>query len=145
MSEDSSIRIGNKDREQALEMLGRYVSGGHLSIQEFDERSARASAATFRSDLDILFIDLPPLPDTAELARQSALIAKAKKAHRVGTLATTVSTVVFVVAIVLMVTVSYYFWITFVVVPPLVALVRSRCALSAKEQHEYRKLEGRKQ
>ncbi|WP_213930229.1 DUF1707 SHOCT-like domain-containing protein [Rhodococcus sp. B50] len=59
MSEHPAIRIGNAERSRALDLLGEHFALGRLTLPEFDERSAKASAATTRGDLDVLFTDLP--------------------------------------------------------------------------------------
>jgi hypothetical protein len=59
MSEHPDIRIGNAERSEALDLLGEHFALGRLTLSEFDERSAKASAATTRGDLQVLFTDLP--------------------------------------------------------------------------------------
>ncbi|MEU5842863.1 DUF1707 domain-containing protein [Rhodococcus sp. NPDC047139] len=59
MSDSPDIRIGNAERSEALDLLGDHFALGRLSLSEFDDRSARASMATTRGDLAVLFADLP--------------------------------------------------------------------------------------
>ncbi len=59
MPEHPDIRIGNAERSEALDLLGEHFALGRLTLSEFDERSAKASAATTRGDLQVLFTDLP--------------------------------------------------------------------------------------
>ncbi|UYP17867.1 DUF1707 domain-containing protein [Rhodococcus sp. Z13] len=59
MADSPDIRIGNAERTRALDLLGEHFAAGRLTLTEFDERSAKASAATTRADLDVLFADLP--------------------------------------------------------------------------------------
>ncbi|WP_017973377.1 DUF1707 SHOCT-like domain-containing protein [Actinopolyspora halophila] len=60
----SRIRIGDRDRDRAVALLGEHFSAGRLEIDEFDERCRRATAALYRADVAALFSDLPaPHPD----------------------------------------------------------------------------------
>ena len=60
------LRLGDADRAAALDALGKHLEAGRLDVDEFGERSARASLAVRCSDLEPLFADLPaphpPLP-----------------------------------------------------------------------------------
>ncbi|MEE2057493.1 DUF1707 SHOCT-like domain-containing protein [Rhodococcus artemisiae] len=64
------IRIGDTERAEALNLLGEHFSHGRLNLSEFEERSAQATAATTRGELEILFTDLPHVaantPDTVQ-------------------------------------------------------------------------------
>jgi hypothetical protein len=57
---ERDIRIGDVEREHALELLGTHLGEGRLSVDEFGERSARIATAKTRGDLYSLFGDLPP-------------------------------------------------------------------------------------
>lgn len=59
MSDTPEVRIGTAEREQALKLLGEHFAAGRLGLDEFEERSGKAAAATTRSDVEILFTDLP--------------------------------------------------------------------------------------
>lgn len=61
MAESPDIRIGTAERTDALDLLGEHFGLGRLNLAEFEERSARASVATTRSELDVLFTDLPAI------------------------------------------------------------------------------------
>ncbi|ONI83767.1 hypothetical protein ALI22I_35540 [Saccharothrix sp. ALI-22-I] len=56
---ERDIRIGDAEREQALELLGTHLGEGRLSVDEYGERSARVATAKTRGDLYGLFSDLP--------------------------------------------------------------------------------------
>ncbi|NUT47792.1 MAG: DUF1707 domain-containing protein [Saccharothrix sp.] len=56
---ERDIRIGDAEREHALELLGTHLGEGRLSVDEFGERSARVATAKTRGDLYALFADLP--------------------------------------------------------------------------------------
>src|SRR2546423_1808769 len=58
--ESSELRISDTEREQAVRMLGEHMSVGRLDVEEYGERSARATAAKTRGELTELFADLPP-------------------------------------------------------------------------------------
>jgi hypothetical protein len=64
------IRIGDTERAEALNQLGEHFSHGRLNLSEFEERSAQATAATTRAELELLFTDLPAttatVPDTVQ-------------------------------------------------------------------------------
>lgn len=61
-----NIRIGDSEREQAINALGEHYSAGRLDIDEYGERSAKVTAARTRNDLNALFSDLPqPHPRVA--------------------------------------------------------------------------------
>ncbi|MGM1060310.1 DUF1707 SHOCT-like domain-containing protein [Saccharothrix sp. Mg75] len=56
---ERDIRIGDAEREHALELLGDHLGQGRLTVDEFGERSARVATARTRGDLLRLFADLP--------------------------------------------------------------------------------------
>ena len=53
------LRIGTRERELAMGALDEHLREGRLDPTEYAERSAVASHARFRSELDALFTDLP--------------------------------------------------------------------------------------
>lgn len=55
----SQLRISDQDRESALSALSEHMSVGRIDIDEFGERSARATAAKTRGELSEVFLDLP--------------------------------------------------------------------------------------
>ncbi|SDV02604.1 protein of unknown function [Microlunatus sagamiharensis] len=63
------VRIGDAERDEALNRLGDHFVAGRLTREEFDERSETAMGARFDSDLAPLFRDLPKPPE-AEVARR---------------------------------------------------------------------------
>ncbi|GAA1277965.1 DUF1707 domain-containing protein [Saccharothrix xinjiangensis] len=66
---ERDIRIGDAEREHALELLGTHLGEGRLTVDEFGERSARVATARTRGDLYGLFADLPaPRPEFARVA-----------------------------------------------------------------------------
>ena len=53
------VRIGDQERDEALDTLGEHFAAGRLSREEFDERAEQAIGARFDRDLAALFRDLP--------------------------------------------------------------------------------------
>jgi Domain of unknown function (DUF1707) len=53
------VRIGDAERDEALDKLGDHFAAGRLTREEFDERSGTAMVARFDSDLEPIFRDLP--------------------------------------------------------------------------------------
>ncbi|TCN57169.1 uncharacterized protein DUF1707 [Rhodococcus sp. SMB37] len=75
------IRIGDTERAQALNLLGEHFSHGRLNLSEFEERSAQATAATTRGELEILFTDLPAVAANAPDAVQEKDTASGTLGH----------------------------------------------------------------
>src|SRR3954471_2868 len=53
------VRIGDAERDEALDKLGDHFAAGRLTREELDERTEAAMGARFDSDLEVLFRDLP--------------------------------------------------------------------------------------
>jgi hypothetical protein len=53
------MRAGTTDRQAAVDLLSRHFSEGRLTAGEFDERVAKAYAATYLDELPELSVDLP--------------------------------------------------------------------------------------
>jgi hypothetical protein len=58
-NERPPIRIGTAERDAAMKALGEHLEAGRLEVDEYGERSARASVATTAPELAALFDDLP--------------------------------------------------------------------------------------
>ena len=56
---ERDIRIGDAEREHALELLGTHLGEGRLGLDEYGDRSALVATAKTRGDLYALFSDLP--------------------------------------------------------------------------------------
>ncbi|MGI8625149.1 MAG: DUF1707 domain-containing protein [Geodermatophilaceae bacterium] len=54
-----AVRIGDREREQAVAQLGRAFAEGRLDLDEYDQRVASAYGAKKASDLLHLTADLP--------------------------------------------------------------------------------------
>lgn len=53
------IRLSDAERQEALDALSEHVRTGRLDVDEFGDRSAHATAARRRGELEPLFADLP--------------------------------------------------------------------------------------
>src|SRR5919202_7133873 len=56
---DPNLRAADSDRQAVAAALGRHLSDGRLTVEEYDERLAKAYAARTYGDLDGLVADLP--------------------------------------------------------------------------------------
>lgn len=67
-----SLRLGDAERESAMEVLSEHYALGRLTKEEFDERSDAVWSARTQGDLAPLFADLPAAqgsPGRGSLAR----------------------------------------------------------------------------
>ncbi len=53
------LRVSDQDRDATLTALGEHAASGRLTLDELEDRAARALTAKTRADLDILTRDLP--------------------------------------------------------------------------------------
>jgi uncharacterized protein DUF1707/TM2 domain-containing protein len=67
----ANLRIGTRERDDALQMLGEHFTQGRLPVTEYDTRVTKAIDAQTRADIQPLFDDLP-LPFPAFLAKAPA-------------------------------------------------------------------------
>lgn len=58
-SDPSNIRIGDSERNSAMDALGEHLSSGRIDLDEFGTRSAMVSQARTVADLRAQFSDLP--------------------------------------------------------------------------------------
>lgn len=56
---NDEMRIGDHERDEAVELLQEHMSSGRLTSDEFNERMSKALEAKTGSDLAVLFTDLP--------------------------------------------------------------------------------------
>ena len=59
MVDDGDLRIGSREREEALAALATHHEAGRLDAFEYEDRRGRATDAVTRRDLRVLFTDLP--------------------------------------------------------------------------------------
>ncbi len=55
----AGLRASDAERERAADTLRRHHADGRLTVEELEDRTERAYAATTRGELDQLFGDLP--------------------------------------------------------------------------------------
>jgi hypothetical protein len=65
------VRVGDLDRQAAVDRLLAHTTAGRLTFDEFDTRAAAAHAARTRGELERLFADLPPLQPPGSRAGNS--------------------------------------------------------------------------
>ncbi|MBX6371868.1 MAG: DUF1707 domain-containing protein [Acidothermus sp.] len=70
MSTPGYLRIGDAERDYAIELLQRHFADGRLTQEEYEERVAAALKARTQADIAALFRDLPLLPSAAPLVRR---------------------------------------------------------------------------
>jgi hypothetical protein len=68
MSDLSSLRVADADREQLVEELREHAGAGRLTSDELEERVGVAYGASTRADLDALRADLPVSSTSVKLA-----------------------------------------------------------------------------
>jgi len=68
MSDPSSLRIADADREQLVDELREHAIAGRLTSEELEERIGKAYRATTRADLEQLKADLPVSSTSVKLA-----------------------------------------------------------------------------
>ena len=56
-------RIGDAERQEAMDVLGKHFTAGRLDITEYDNRLTNVAEATMMSDLIPIFSDLPAITD----------------------------------------------------------------------------------
>ena len=59
MNEEKPVRIGDREREEAVARLGAHYEAGRLTAEEHQERVGEALQAKTQLDLATLFEDLP--------------------------------------------------------------------------------------
>src|SRR3954452_1076896 len=68
MSDLSSLRVADTDREQLFDERGEHAGAGRLPSEELEQRIGEAYAASTRADLDALRADLPVSSTSVKLA-----------------------------------------------------------------------------
>lgn len=70
-----NFRIGDAERMEAMDILGRALGEGRLTMDEFDERCSRVAEAQKHSDLTPILSDLPVTPPAASQPHASHEVA----------------------------------------------------------------------
>jgi Domain of unknown function (DUF1707) len=68
MSDLSSLRVADAERDQLIDELREHTAAGRLTSEELEERIGDALRATTRADLDALRADLPVSSASVKLA-----------------------------------------------------------------------------
>ncbi|WP_288819018.1 DUF1707 domain-containing protein [uncultured Corynebacterium sp.] len=76
-SEKPEIRVGDRERNAAMERLGNHFADGYLDVDEFSKRAESAASAKTRAELQTLFADLPD-----EFSPESSQGTPAKPQHQ---------------------------------------------------------------
>jgi len=82
-----SVRIGDKERDEAAHALGEHFASGRLAREEYDDRLALIFGARTWSDITPIFGDLPapkpgqPAPDPRAFTRE-AWVASRRRGRR---------------------------------------------------------------
>lgn len=71
--QNSQIRIGDTERESALNALSEHMTAGRLDIDEYGDRTAKVAAAKTRGELLEIFGDLPAPHPTFGVASAPAM------------------------------------------------------------------------
>ena len=83
MNGDGNIRIGTRERDDALAALRVHHEAGRLDAFDYEDRRGRARDAVTRSDVTELFADLPePRPRFAADPARRNLPARAPTPRR---------------------------------------------------------------
>jgi DUF1707 SHOCT-like domain len=130
MSEDPSLRASDADRERVAEQLRDHFAAGRLDDEELSSRGDAVYAARTTAELDRLLVDLPKLPVSP--ARQRAEMAEFRADLRRQLVQQTGGAMVpffICVAIWAASGASGGFWPAFVLIFPLVFLIRNGWAL----------------
>ncbi|GAA0610027.1 DUF1707 domain-containing protein [Kribbella sandramycini] len=69
------VRIGDVERDRAVEALSEHFVAGRLTQEEFEERSGQATRARWSDELNGLFDDLPTAGEV-QLARRETSMQK---------------------------------------------------------------------
>jgi hypothetical protein len=64
-AQPDGIRIGDVERECAIDELRRQTGQGRLELDEFSDRVEAVLAARHQTDLDVVMVDLPVNPASA--------------------------------------------------------------------------------
>jgi hypothetical protein len=68
MSDLSSLRVADAEREQLIDELREHAGAGRLTSEELEDRVGEAYRASTRADLDALRADLPVSSTSVKLA-----------------------------------------------------------------------------
>ncbi len=78
----TSLRIGDRERDEAADRLSAHAAAGRLSLEELERRLERVQAAVFSRDLLALEVDLPAASRAAARFRGAARSRGARPSPR---------------------------------------------------------------
>jgi hypothetical protein len=78
MSDPSSLRVADADREELVSELREHALAGRLTSEELEERIGKAYQATTRADLERLKADLPVSSTSVQraLSKRKAMLRR---------------------------------------------------------------------
>jgi hypothetical protein len=123
MSDPSSLRVADADRERLIDELREHMLAGRLTSDEFEGRLGSAYQATTRADLDALRVDLPMSPAAIKRSLQERRAHLRRRLFQEAGGGLTISAVC--VAIWLAAGASGSFWPIWVIVFTLLPVVRN--------------------
>lgn len=115
------MRLSDAERNEAIEALSEHVRTGRLDLDEYGNRSARATEARTRNDLLPLFEDLPephpsvlsaPAPPSPNAARAAPRKRSRPAERRFGAGLVPIAAIV---ALILFFTVARGLWLVFLI------------------------------
>jgi hypothetical protein len=122
VTDPSSLRVADADRERVASELRDHLLAGRLTSEEFEERVERAYRASTRGELDELSADLPLSPARleAELAsRRGKLRRRVLQEGGGGLSASAICTAIWLAD-----GAGGSFWPVWVIIPSLLPLIR---------------------
>jgi hypothetical protein len=123
VSDSSSLRVADRDREELADELREHMVAGRLTAEEFEERLERAYRASTRAELEALREDLPMGLATLQMALERRKAHLRRRLLQEGGGAVGVSLVC--VAIWLAGGADGSFWPVWVILAMLVPLIRN--------------------
>ncbi len=123
MTDSSSLRVADADRERIADELREHMLAGRVTAQEFEERLGLAYGASTRAELDAVKADLPMSPATLQAALSERKARLRRRLAQEGGGALSISAVC--VAIWLASGADGEFWPIWVILATLLPLVRN--------------------
>jgi hypothetical protein len=125
MSSSGAMRASDAEREQAADALREHYAAGRITSEELVERLDRVYAARTMSELDQLAEDLPPLTRTPALRAAELATRRAELRGRLLQQAGGSFTPFVICTLIWAASGAGYFWPVWVLIFPLVFIVRN--------------------
>ncbi len=143
-------RIGDAERDAAVEALRAHHAAGRLDLGEFDDRMSQALSARTQDQLTPLFRDLPPVDGNPQAlaipaAAQPAVVAEpAKPANRTAkTVMGVVSGLIWPAIFIANAAIGWHLWWLFLI--PIFVLPAIWGAINQNDPERQRKREAERQ